>query len=138
MKPKDSRNDSWEESENGQDAVWQALGKASPAKASGRFADDVVRSVRLLPEREPIWVKFLKFSPVAGLTACAAVVLAVFLSQLSDEAVKTTSAGELAQQQAQEVRWEQIEEVAEVEILVAAADHLDDFTDQELFHLIGL
>ena len=135
MKQNDSKNDSWEVSEESQDAVWQALGKASPTKPSGRFADDVVRAVRLLPERESIWAKFLKFAPVAGLTTCAAVALAVFLGPLSDEGVKT-SAGEVAHQQ--ELQWQQIEDAAEVEILVAAAGHLDKFSDQELVRLIGL
>ncbi len=33
--------------------------------------------------------------------------------------------------------WGEIEDVADTEILVAAMDHLDEFSDQELVSLVG-
>ena len=48
MNPMKDNND-WNE----KDAVWDLLGKAMPKEASGRFADDTLRAVRLLPEADP-------------------------------------------------------------------------------------
>jgi len=124
------RDDEWNED----DATWKLLGDAAPKKASGRFADDTLRAVRLLPEADPWWPKILTFSPWAALAACG--VFAVFF--LMEEDSKPGSGGGIAHAPAnQEDQWVQIEEVAEAEMLAAAADHLDRFSDQELVTLIG-
>ena len=36
-----------------------------------------------------------------------------------------------------EAQWEKIEDVAQAELLAAAAEHLDDFSDQDLITMIG-
>ena len=135
------QKDSWESNEGSQDAVWKALGEASSAKASGSFTDDVVRSVRLIPERESVLVKFFKLTPVIGLAACVVFAFSMFLNEPSGElsgAEPESSSGQLVVQPTQEAKWEQIENMAEVEMLVAAVDHLDEFSDHELVTMIGL
>lgn len=115
------------------DATWELLGKAAPKKASGRFADDTLRAVKLLPEADPWWPKALTFSPWVALAACGA--LAVFLL-LNPAGVENRSPA-VAGVSDDEDQWVEIEAVAEEEMLAAAADHLDRFSDQELVTLIG-
>jgi|AntRauTorckE6833_2_1112554.scaffolds.fasta_scaffold36678_2 hypothetical protein len=133
MKP----HDPIQENDVNDDAVWNLLGKADPAKASGRFADDVVRSIRLLPEAESVWTKFFKLTPVVGVAACAVFAFLMLMDQPSDSEMKP-SGGEIAAQEVKQAQWERIEDAAEVEMLLAAVDHLDEFSDQELVTMIGL
>ena len=67
-------NDEWSEG----DETWQLLGKAVPKQASGRFADDVLRAVRLLPEADPVWPRILKFSRWSLVAACVILVVSIF------------------------------------------------------------
>ena len=123
-------NNEWDE----RDAVWDLLGKAAPKEAGGRFADDTLRAVKLLPEADPWWPKILSFSPWVAAAACAAFGAFVFLNP--PEATKS-GGSPVATVTTAEEQWVQIEEVAEAEMLAAAADHLDSFSDQELVSLIG-
>ncbi len=122
-------NNEWKEG----DTTWDLLGKAAPKEAGPRFADDTLRAVRLLPEAAPWWSNVLRFSPWAAVAACG-VFAALFLlnepdaGSGDDPKVVSTVFDE---------QWVQIEEVAEAEMLMAAADHLDRFSDQELVSLIG-
>ncbi|MGJ8633719.1 MAG: hypothetical protein ACSHX7_07360 [Luteolibacter sp.] len=127
MKMKDQQQE-WSEA----DEVWDLLGKAAPKEAGGRFTDDTVRAVKLLPEADPWWPKILRFSPVAAVAACA-VFGVVFLmngnvAEMPDDTVTKMTVEE---------RWDQIEEVADAEMISAAVDHLDDFSDDELITMIG-
>lgn len=123
-------NNEWNEG----DATWDLLGKAAPREAGGRFADDTLRAVKLLPEADPWWPKILTFSPLAGLAACG-----VFAAFVLMDHPKGADGGEspVVTVSSAEEQWVQIEEVAEAEMLAAAADHLDRFSDQELVSLIG-
>lgn len=122
-------NDDWNEG----DAMWDLLGKAAPKEASGRFADDTLRAVKLLPEGHPWWSNLVSFAPWAAVAACA-VFGALFLMDGPKASPDSVIANAPADKEEQ---WVQIEEVAEAEMLVAAADHLDRFSDQELVSLIG-
>lgn len=122
-------NSDWEKG----DATWDLLGKSAPKEASGRFADDTLRAVKLLPEADPWWPKILSFSPWAAVAACG-----LFAALFLMDGQKTTSiGGDSVASVDQDDQWVQIEEVAEAELLAAAADHLDRFSDQELVSLIG-
>lgn len=126
------RHDDWVE----EDATWELLGEAMPKKASPRFADDTVRAVRLLPEADPWWPKILRpASPWLAAGTCAAV--AVFFVMNSSDTVEKPSVGNVAKQVSPAEEWVDIEEAATVELLAAAADYPDDFSDQELVALIG-
>ncbi|MFK7850163.1 MAG: hypothetical protein AB8D78_04220 [Akkermansiaceae bacterium] len=117
---------------NEDDPTWDLLEKAVPKKASDRFADDVVRAVRTMPEKDSFWSGMVGYAPWVGALACAA--LAAFLV-ISQQDVQSGNAPVVEVSPQEE--WSEIEDVAEVEILSAAADHLDDFSDEELIAMIG-
>jgi hypothetical protein len=132
-------NDEWREG----DETWQLLGKVAPKQASARFADDVVRAVRLLPEADPFWPRILKFSSWSAVTACVVLTASIFMdSPNSGEFgdVSDPNPPQLVRNHAiitGDPKWDRIEDVAEAELLAAAADHLDRFSDQELISMIG-
>ena len=119
---------------NDKDATWELLGKAAPRKAGGRFADNTLRAVKLLPEADPWWPKALSFSPWVAIAACAALGVFFFLNPTDDGGSNAPSIVIVTDEADQ---WVEIEAVAEEEMLAAAADHLDRFSDQELVSLIG-
>lgn len=120
-------DDSWES-----DAVWKLLDQSPMKTASARFTDDTVRAARLIVEVKPWWSRLLSPAPLAGLVgATAALVFAVVSwTGPAPESVTTVAAVHSAQAVA-------IEDIAETETLLAAADHLEDFSDRELLSLIG-
>lgn len=120
-------DESWE-----QDAVWKLIDQAPPASAGPRFVDDTVRAARLAGQPEAWWKRLFAPAPLAGLAgATAALVFAVVsLTNPSPETASQTAAYD--SEQAAE-----IQEIAETETLIAAVDHLDDFSDNELVSLIG-
>jgi hypothetical protein len=125
-----SEREDWDD----KDAIWELLGKAAPKKASGCFADDTLRTVKLLPETDPWWPKSLSFLPWIALAACAA--LAAFLF-LNPSAYGIYGSPPIVNVTVEADKWVEIEAVAAEEMLAAAADHLERFSDQELVTLVG-
>ncbi len=123
-----------QEDGNDKDATWELLGKAAPKKAGGRFADDTLRAVKMLPVADPWWQKSLSFSPWVALAACAALAAFLILNPTDDGSNGSSPVVNVPDEADQ---WIEIEAVAEEEMLAAAADHLDRFSDQELVTLIG-
>ena len=125
------------------DAVWRLLGKTEPKQASARFSDDVLRAVRLLPEADPFWPRILKCSSWSAVAACVVLTASIFMD--SPDSGKVGDASDPNPPQlvrnhaiiAGDAKWDRIEDVAEAELLAAAADHLDRFSDQELISMIG-
>lgn len=120
-------NNEWNES----DVTWRLLGKAAPKLASARFADDVVRAVRLLPEADPIWPRILKFSRWSLVAACVVLAASIFIDPLKT----IPNQGPVVEDH--KTRWEQIENAAQAELLAAAVEHMDEFSDQDLITMIG-
>jgi len=120
--PPDDSND-WES-----DAVWSLLKQAPAPAASARFADETVRLSRLTGVQPPWWQSLFTPAPLAGFAAATAAI-----------AIAVISFSDTAQKQATEVATASntIEEIAETEMLLAAVDHLDEFSDKELASLIG-
>jgi hypothetical protein len=120
--PPDDSND-WES-----DAVWGLLKQAPAPAASARFADETVRFSRLSELPRPWWQRLLAPTPLAGFAAATAAI-----------AIAVISFSGTAQKQATQVATasNSIEEIAETEMLLAAVDHLDEFSDKELASLIG-
>lgn len=120
-------DDSWEH-----DAVWKLLDHATSANPSPRFIDDTVRAARLADQPESWWKRLLAPAPIAGMAAaCTALALTIIrLSGPTPEPDLLTTAFDSPQAAA-------IEEIAETETLIAAVDHLDDFSDYELASMIG-
>jgi hypothetical protein len=122
-------DNSWEN-----DPVWALLDASPPAHAGPRFADDLLRTVRNLPEHPVWWRRLFAPVPLAGLAgACAAVTAAILFSvhPATEDADSTVAWAP------PEERFAAIQEIAETEMLLAAVDHLDQFSDQELASLIG-
>ncbi len=115
------------------DATWQLLGKAEPRRASARFADDALRAVKLLPEADPWWPKVLSFSPWVAAAACGVLAVFTFMQSPTDDDRQNTT----VVTGSTEEKWGAIAEVADAEMLAAAADDLDSFSDQELVSLVG-
>jgi len=121
-------DDSWES-----DAVWKLLDEVPPASAGPRFVDDVMRAVRLGETPQPWWKRVFAPLPAAGLaTATAAIALAVH----SLVSVPSPTGGPVAVTPTAE-SFADVQAAADAEVLVAAADHLDQFSDNELVSLIG-
>jgi hypothetical protein len=115
------------------DATWELLGRVAPKEASSRFADDTLRAVKLLPEADPWWPKILSPSPWMAFAACGALAAFIFLKPTAEQKIADSSSSDIQTEE----QWVEIEAAADVEMLAAAADHLDRFSDQELVTLIG-
>lgn len=125
------RDEDWAED----DATWKLLGESAPEKASPRFADNTLRAVRLLPEADPWWPKILRPAPWLTAAACAAVAVLFFVD--SSDMGEKPGVANVPEEVSPAEEWVAIEEAATVELLAAAADHPEDFSDQELVALIG-
>ncbi|MFT3992159.1 MAG: hypothetical protein QM680_12195 [Luteolibacter sp.] len=123
-------DDSWES-----DAVWKLLDQAKPVTASPRFAQDTVRAAKLMEPEEPAWKRWFFPASVSGLVASAAAIVMVAAHFNSSPA---PSIPQVAQQTATTENYAAIQDEMETETLLAAADHLDRFSDNELVSLIGL
>eukprot|EP00903_Cladosiphon_okamuranus_P004199 g4197.t1 len=89
-----------------------------------RFSD------RQLPEAGPWFSKVTFFAPWVAVAGCGMLAALLFLN---GDAVDPGTGGESVAE-VSEQNWEQVELVADAELLVAAVDHLDQFSDQELEH----
>lgn len=126
----------WDEDWAEGDATWRLLGEAAPEKASPRFAENTLRAVRLLPEADAWWSKILRpASPWLAAAVCA--VVAVFFVLDTTVTEKKGGVADVEEEVFRAEEWVVIEEAAAVELLAAAADHPEDFSDQELVALIG-
>ena len=117
-------DDSWES-----DAVWKLLDQAPAPKASARFVDDTLRAVKLAQDEKSWWSRLFTPLPLTGLAAATAALAFSFLSPPS-EPIKSSVALDSPQAVA-------IQDIAETETLIAAADQLEHFSDRELVSLIG-
>ena len=111
------------------DAVWKLLNQAPSPRASARFADDTLRAVRMLPDPKPWWSRLLAPAALTGLAGATAAVVFAWIGS-SPAPVNSLAALDSPQAVA-------IQNIAETETLIAAADQLDDFSDNELVSLIG-
>jgi hypothetical protein len=111
------------------DATWKLLGKASKPTVSIRFTDDTIRAIRQLPAPLPWWRTMHFLAPVGFASCCAAICLFLSLHTKTD-APSSAHVGS-------ESSWQEIEATAHQEILIAASQHLDSFSDEELFSLVG-
>jgi hypothetical protein len=120
-------DESWES-----DAVWQLLDQAPAPQAGPRFVDDTLRLAKLAGEEKPWWSWLLSPAPLAGVAAATAAVAFSLVSLLGPSTGNRTQTAAVDLSQAAT-----IQEIAETETLIAAVDHLDDFSDTELVSLIG-
>jgi len=115
------------------DAVWKLLDEASPVVASPCFADKVMRAVRLDEAPAPWWKRLAMPLSLGGLTAATA---AIALTVHAVYFVAPVVSVPVAVITPVEVSFEGVQEAADSEVLVAAVDHLDKFSDTELVSMI--
>jgi hypothetical protein len=120
-------NESWEN-----DAVWKLLDQAPPATPGPRFTDDTVRAARLLGQPQPWWKCLLSPMPLAALAGATAAMVFSFNTLTGPTGPPTGAQGITDATRAAE-----IQDIAETETLIAATEHLDKFSDNELVTLIG-
>ena len=120
-------SESWEN-----DAVWKLLDQAPPAKAGPRFVDDTVRAARLAGQAQPWWKRVFAPVPLAAMAGATAA-LVFSLQSLTGPADSPATPGAFADAE----RAAEIQEIAETETLIAATEHLEKFSDNELVTLIG-
>lgn len=120
---KNHPEDAWES-----DAVWKLLDAAPAPKASPRFAENALRAARNSSHNVSWWKSLFAPAPLAGLstaTALAALLIAFFPSSentpIPDDSVLSA----------------EIEEITDMENLIASIDHIDELSDSELIALIG-
>ncbi len=114
------------------DAVWQLLDQAPPAAAGPRFVDNTLRAARLTNQRQTWWKLLLSPAPLAGLAVASAALVISAVSLLAPAPHPAAQSALLDAKQAAA-----IQDIAQTETLIAAADHLEDFSDTELVSLIG-
>lgn len=116
------------------DPVWDLLRESPAFRPGSRFATDVVRAARLNPPAKPWWAKVVVPLFTGGALAGAAAVAMVAWSLRNEPspgnevAISQPPAGE---------SLADIQEGVETEMLLAAADYLSDYSDDELVSLIG-
>lgn len=122
------------------DPVWKLLAQSPNRPAGPRFVDDVVRRARLDADAPvPWWTRWLATAPAMAAASglAAAVIVGWFvLSPDTDDASPEIQFAAL-DAAAEEERLAHLQEVLETEMLFAAVEHLDDFSDAELITLIG-
>ncbi len=125
--PSTPPDDSWES-----DAVWKLLEQSPMKTADARFVDDTVRAARLIGELKPWWSRLFSPASLAGLAGATAALAFAVISWVGPTSDSISPMAMLNSPQAFA-----IEDIAETETLLAAVDHLEDFSDRELVSLIG-
>jgi hypothetical protein len=126
-RPDTSHDETWEN-----DAVWKLLDQSPAPAPSPRFVDDTVRAARLAGIALPWWKclgPHVGLTSLAGGAAVAALTIIFTLFQ--------PTAPDISPVISHFENAAHIEDVAETETLIAAMDHMDQFSDTELVSLIG-
>lgn len=129
-KPQNILKDS--EHDDAHDPVWNLLRQSPTKSASPDFADRVIRTARLLDQQpSPFWARsYSAFAAIAGVAAALVIAaVVIFLPEPAATVVEHKPDAVDA--------FAPLDEVANQEMLLAATDHLGEFSDTELVSLIG-
>lgn len=120
------------------DPIWDLLRQSPSVDASPAFADRVLRAVRHQEhEQAPSFWQKLISTPVWARSALAGTALAS-VAALAIFALPNAGSFESSVTQMSGVdEFAVMDEVASQEVLLAATDHLNEFSDLELVSLIG-
>jgi hypothetical protein len=115
------------------DPLWDLLRQRPSAQPGPDFTNRVVRAARLQETAVPwwsrLWIPASIGAALAGGAALVAVVLALQSAPDSSVPVLTTVPADPS--------LADLQENYETEVLLAAAEHLGDFSDEELVTMIG-
>ena len=111
------------------DPVWDLLRQSAAHRPGPNFATDVVRAARLETTKKPWWSRFVIPASVGAALAGAAalVVVTLTLQTKPSGTVTMTPPDSLAD----------LQDDYETEVFLAAAEHLGDYSDEELVSMIG-
>ena len=115
------------------DPVWDLLRESAAHRPGPNFAANVVRAARMEPPAKPWWSRLLIPASVGGVLAGAAALVVVTLTLQTNPGsstagpVYTPGDSSLAD----------LQDDVETEAFLAAAEHLGDYSDEELVSLIG-
>lgn len=116
-----------------QDPVWDLLRQSPSLRPGPNFAANVARAARLEESTKPWWAKLWIPASVGGaLAGAAALVAVVFTLQSGTNPIGATVITTPANSSLAD-----LQENYETEVLLAASDHLADYSDEELVALIG-
>jgi len=118
------------------DAVWNLLRTGPAIHASAGFVDRVIAGIQQ-PEMESptFWTQCRRYIlPACAAAACAIAAIISSVPQQQGQPTVVDSPPEIPMTESFAV----LQEAANREVLLAAADHLNDFSDTELVSLIGL
>jgi hypothetical protein len=110
------------------DPVWRLLDHSAPAGARARFTDDTVRAARLSVQPRRWWFAALRPLPLSALAGAAAVLAFALIMPQSDHGASALVA---------DLHADEIDEIANTEMLIAAADHPEQFSDADILMLCG-
>jgi hypothetical protein len=120
---KNQPEDAWES-----DPIWNLLDAAPAPKASPRFTENALRAARNSSPNVSWWKSLFAPAPLTGLgTAAALAALAIAFFPSSDNTPFPDDSAISAE----------IEEITDMENLIASIDHIDELSDSELIALIG-
>jgi len=88
-----------------------------------------------MEQEPPFWKKWFFPLSLGGLAATAAVVVAVTVVFAQHQGTTAPSVASVSVRSSE--NYAALEDAAETETLMVAADHLDQFSDTELVSLIG-
>ncbi|QJE94869.1 hypothetical protein [Luteolibacter luteus] len=116
------------------DPVWELLRESAAQRPGPNFASNVVRAARLETQAKPWWSRFLIPASLGGVLAGATALVMVTL------ALKTNPGGTatpIPGQPAVDSSLADLQDDYETEVFLAAAEHLGDYSDEELVSMIG-
>jgi hypothetical protein len=116
-----------------QDPVWDLLRQSPSLRPGPNFAANVARAARLEEPARPWWFRLWIPASIGGVLAGSAALVAVVLTLQStpksgDPVLVTT---------APDSSLADLQENYETEVLLAASDHLADYSDEEIVAMIG-
>lgn len=116
-----------------QDPVWDLLRQSPSLRPGPNFAANVARAARLEEPAKPWWSKLWIPASIGGALAGAAALVAVVMTLQTGTNPGDTTITTLPADSS----LADLQENYETEVLLAASDHLADYSDEELVALIG-
>jgi hypothetical protein len=118
-----------------QDPVWELVDQVEPAQASPLFSRNVLREIRLSEDRAlPWWKRFLSSKPLVASSLAGAAAVAILLSVGPD--ASSTDPSMAGGATTEEIPLAELSEELDQELLIAAAEDPDLFSDEQLLALL--
>lgn len=116
------------------DPVWELLRESAAQRPGPNFASNVVRAARLETQAKPWWSRLLIPASLGGVLAGAAAIVVVTLTLQTNPGGSTSPT---PYQPIADSSLADLQDDYETEVFLAAAEHLGDYSDEELVSMIG-